>query len=184
MSGILNEPIVDDLKDVLESQGTGCPGGHAIGPEGLTDRQREYLGIVRRLYANQGFFPPVSQIQGEVGCVSSNSVVFALKELVKRGYLRSVEHPAGSGRHKYLLPETARPMPDVLPPTIDQMIESLAWDSRRRLAIRRLPTDVLSQMLADVSDELIRRRRETANPSVPEVGEIGERIEVTPSTDE
>jgi hypothetical protein len=152
--------------------------------DGLTDRQREYLGIVRRLYANQGFFPPVSQIQGEVGCVSSNSVVFALKELVKRGYLRSVEHPAGSGRHKYLLPESERPMPDVLPPTIDQMTAALAWDSRRRQAVRQLPTDVLSRMLADVSDELIRRRQSAASRPVPEVQVIEGRIVAAPSSGE
>jgi hypothetical protein len=98
------------------------PGPVDRGADGLTDRKREYLGIVRELAARQGFPPTVRQIMAAAGGTSPNGVIYSLRALAKRGRLNAVEHPPGSGRHRYVMPELPRAPVDLGSMTPEELV--------------------------------------------------------------
>jgi repressor LexA len=64
------------------------PGSGGPGPDGLTDRQRLVLEVIRDAVADRGYPPSVREIGDAVGLTSTSSVSHQLKALERKGFLR------------------------------------------------------------------------------------------------
>ena len=57
-------------------------------PEGLTERQRTILQVIRASVTSRGYPPSIREIGDAVGLTSTSSVAHQLRTLEKKGYLR------------------------------------------------------------------------------------------------
>ena len=57
-------------------------------PEGLTERQRTILDVIRASVTSRGYPPSIREIGDAVGLTSTSSVAHQLRTLERKGYLR------------------------------------------------------------------------------------------------
>jgi SOS-response transcriptional repressor LexA len=67
-------------------------------PSELTERQRTVYEFVRRRLLDTGAPPTARQIVAHIGATSPNALAVHLRALIRKGYLRAVDHRRGAGK--------------------------------------------------------------------------------------
>ncbi len=68
----------------------GVPRPRSVGADGLTDRQRQILGVIHAVVDERGYPPTIREIAVAVGLASPSSVAHQLRMLEERGLIRRV----------------------------------------------------------------------------------------------
>lgn len=76
----------------------------------LTERQRQILGVIRRLHRKNGIAPTIRELCAAVGMRSTNGMSDVIRKLRHTGHIL----PAGKGKTRSIVPTPAeRPVGDV-----------------------------------------------------------------------
>ena len=71
-----------------DTDGTANPGRQRNRDNGLTERQRTILEVIRASVTSRGYPPSIREIGDAVGLTSTSSVAHQLRTLERKGYLR------------------------------------------------------------------------------------------------
>ncbi|BBX26138.1 transcriptional repressor LexA [Mycolicibacterium alvei] len=78
----------DRSRDGSTDSPAGSDGAGPRRTEGLTDRQRTILDVIRASVSSRGYPPSIREIGDAVGLTSTSSVAHQLRTLERKGYLR------------------------------------------------------------------------------------------------